>query len=106
MAPDLTPVDPSPLTYLVYISAPTRTMRPEDLESILLTARAHNLSADITGLLILRDDCFIQFLEGPPREIDALMESILADDRHHRVRVHNFPGLITGLAAILTVAAA
>lgn len=87
MAHDLAQAGPEVLTYLVYTSTPTRTMLPEDLESILLTARSHNLGADITGLLILRDDCFIQFLEGPPREIEALMKSIAADDRHHQVRV-------------------
>lgn len=87
MAHDPTLAGSEPLTYLVYTSTPTRTMLPEDLESILMTARANNLSAGITGLLILRDDCFIQFLEGPPHQIDALMESIAVDDRHHRMRV-------------------
>ena len=62
-------------------------MSPGDLESILHTSRRNNLDADITGLLLYRNTDFIQFLEGPPSEIDALMDRISRDDRHTRVRV-------------------
>lgn len=82
-----TVVEPDRLKYLVYTSVASRAMLPVDLESILDTARTHNASAGITGLLMYRGDSFIQFLEGPPREIDALMDRISADDRHSRVRV-------------------
>ncbi|MCD2262705.1 BLUF domain-containing protein [Dietzia aurantiaca] len=75
------------LKYLVYSSVATRPMSHTDLESILFTARRHNLQAGITGALLYRSNCFIQFLEGPPSEIDSLMESICVDDRHARVRV-------------------
>lgn len=75
------------LKYLVYTSVATREMSPSDLESILHTARTHNERAGITGALLHRDGGFIQFLEGPPAEIDSLMDSIAADDRHSHVRV-------------------
>lgn len=81
------PRDDGELKYLVYTSVATREMSPGDLESILLTARAHNLEAEITGVLLYRDGSFIQFLEGPPAEIDSLMDSIVTDDRHTNVRV-------------------
>ena len=75
------------LKYLVYTSTPTRQMVPEDFESILRTARHRNRRVGITGILLFRDDCFIQFLEGPPAEIDALLDDIVADERHHHLRV-------------------
>jgi len=75
------------LKYLVYSSVATRTMTPADLESILFTARSRNLESGITGLLLYRGNSFVQFLEGPPSEIDALMDRITRDDRHSRVHV-------------------
>ncbi|GLB65448.1 hypothetical protein NCCP2495_33300 [Dietzia sp. NCCP-2495] len=75
------------LKYLVYSSVATRTMLPADLESILFTARRENLKAGITGLLLYRGTSFVQFLEGPPDEIDALMDRISVDDRHSRLQV-------------------
>ena len=75
------------LKYLVYTSTPTRQMVPEDFESILRTARHRNRRVGITGILLFRDDCFIQFLEGPPTEVDALLDDIIADERHHHLRV-------------------
>ena len=84
--PDAAP-DESLLKYLVYTSTPTRPMSPEDFESILLTARERNRRVGITGILLFRDDCFIQFLEGPPAEVDALLDDIVADERHHHLRV-------------------
>ena len=94
MRPDAEPTevptavpDEGLLKYLVYTSTPTRAMVPEDFESILLTARQRNRRVGITGILLFRDDCFIQFLEGPPSEVDALLDDIIADERHHRVRV-------------------
>ncbi|MFN3338567.1 MAG: BLUF domain-containing protein [Dietzia sp.] len=78
---------PLELKYLVYTSVPVRKMLPGDLESILFTSRERNRAAGITGVLLFRNNCFIQFLEGPPAAIDELMTRIASDDRHSRVRV-------------------
>ncbi|MEB8327650.1 BLUF domain-containing protein [Dietzia kunjamensis] len=75
------------LKYLVYTSVATRTMLPEDLESILFTSRRKNLDAEITGILLYRGSSFVQFLEGPLCEVDSLMDRIARDDRHTGVRV-------------------
>lgn len=75
------------LKYLVYTSVATRTMLPEDLESILFSSRRKNLDAEITGILLHRGNSFVQFIEGPPREVDSLMDRIARDDRHTGVRV-------------------
>lgn len=81
------PRDEGGLKYLVYTSAASRKMLPADLESILFTSRKRNMEAGITGALLYRNTTFIQFLEGPPAEIDALMDRIRVDDRHNNVRV-------------------
>ncbi|WP_010540020.1 BLUF domain-containing protein [Dietzia alimentaria] len=79
--------DAGGLKYLVYTSEAARKMLPADLESILFTSRKHNMETGITGALLYRNTTFIQFLEGPPAEIDALMDRIRIDDRHNDVRV-------------------
>ena len=75
------------LKYLVYASTAATDLGSRDLEEILQTAREHNASVGLTGLLLFRDGGFVQFLEGPPEELDALMARIVADRRHHGVRV-------------------
>lgn len=75
------------LKFLVYTSEAVMRFYPDDLEALLTSARAHNHSAGITGILLYKSNRFIQFLEGPPAEVDALMERIERDPRHTTVRV-------------------
>lgn len=76
-----------PLRFLAYTSVAVGTPDDAIMEEILEVARAHNSSVDITGFLSYRNFRFIQFLEGPPEAIGALMESISADPRHTAVKV-------------------
>ncbi|WP_257160115.1 BLUF domain-containing protein [Corynebacterium cystitidis] len=75
------------LKYLVYSSAAAGTPNEDTMEDIMEVAQAHNSSVDITGFLIAPDFTYVQFLEGPPKEIDSLMDSIRADKRHHSIHV-------------------
>ncbi|RGE20409.1 BLUF domain-containing protein [Leucobacter sp. wl10] len=75
------------LRSLVYSSLAVTRFYEEDLQQLLARARAHNGSVGITGILLYRRDQFIQFLEGPPEEVDALMRSIEHDPRHTNVRI-------------------
>lgn len=75
------------LKYLVYTSVATRRPDLIDLESLLMEAREANSRSSVTGLLLYRKCAFIQFIEGPPTEIDSPMESIRKDDRHENVSV-------------------
>ncbi|MGB3408596.1 MAG: BLUF domain-containing protein [Jannaschia sp.] len=52
------------------------------LAGILLDARHCNARDDITGALVCRRDIYLQFLEGPPAQIDATLQRIKRDDRH------------------------
>jgi len=74
---------------LVYISC--LSVEPGDrsgvLDDIQAVSIARNTQLDITGLLISTTDFFAQLLEGPGPGVEAVMASILADPRHHDVRI-------------------
>lgn len=56
------------------------------LAGILLDARRGNTLNDVTGALIVRDDLYLQLLEGPPEMVEAAYERINRDDRHTNMR--------------------
>lgn len=74
---------------LVYISKSLigKDQHSDALDDIQAIAIARNSSLDITGLLIATPQYFAQLLEGPAPEVDTVMASILADPRHHEVRI-------------------
>ena len=78
---------PEALKFLVYTSEAITRFYEEDLEQLLVLARQHNHHAGISGILLYKRDRFIQFLEGPPAVVDALMDRISRDPRHTNVRV-------------------
>ncbi|WP_336991443.1 BLUF domain-containing protein [Leucobacter sp. VD1] len=75
------------LRFLVYSSLAVTRFYEEDLELLLSDARSRNSAVGITGLLLYRNDRFIQFLEGEPAAIDELMLKIQRDRRHTNIRV-------------------
>lgn len=75
------------LKYLVYTSQATFEPNDEDLQNILTSSCRNNAEADITGILLFRSNRFIQFREGSPERIDALMTVLNDDPRHRDVRV-------------------
>ena len=75
-------------TQLIYASQPFG-FDDAILNGILVSARRNNVRDDITGCLICREDLYLQLLEGPGPEIDALFDRIAVDDRHLNVqRLH------------------
>jgi Sensors of blue-light using FAD len=69
---------------LVYVSAAASDFETSDLEEILRVARVRNAADEITGMLLFEGASFLQVLEGPPAQIDALLEDIRKDRRHSR----------------------
>lgn len=68
---------------IVYVSHSVEpTMSHEDLQDIILTCRKRNSILDVTGLLLYRDGCLCQLLEGPTDNIQIVMDSIRKDTRH------------------------
>ena len=54
---------------------------PPDLEQLLERSREKNRRLNVTGLMLYKDSCFIQVLEGPDREVRDLWSTIELDFR-------------------------
>lgn len=68
-------------------------VRRAELGQLFTAARRHNKATGITGALLLRDDVFVQTLEGEEQDVQALLGRIRADTRHDSLEV-----LVTELA--------
>ena len=73
------------LHQIVYISEADRPMETAELLRILERARRNNRRLDITGLLLYRDQRFIQILEGPRSAVQTIFSIIAMDGLHHSV---------------------
>ena len=54
--------------YIAYVSAAVKPLSAEEVDALLLDARAFNLKAGVTGVLLCHKTTFFQFFEGPPRK--------------------------------------
>jgi hypothetical protein len=88
------------LVRLTYISRPVRTMdEPEkavEIRSIsklittkdlLVKAKKRNSDMNITGILFLADDLYMQTLEGPRVAVMDLLQRINRDGRHTQLTI-------------------
>ncbi|MGM0636029.1 MAG: BLUF domain-containing protein [Bacteroidota bacterium] len=71
------------LKYVSYISNQSQILREEDIQDLLYKVREKNRKLAITGLLLLIQGKFIQYIEGPEDEIISVYESIKNDTRHN-----------------------
>ena len=69
------------IKHLIYWSTPFG-FDQNMLDTILMISQANNKKRNITGALISRSDLFLQYLEGPPLQVDLTFKKILHDDRH------------------------
>jgi len=58
-----------------------------DAHSICALAQDYNALHGITGILTLHRGRFAQVLEGPETAVRQLMRRIMADPRHHSIRI-------------------
>ena len=70
---------------IVYCSRAVHDMDKEALDKIITTARHHNHTFGITGLLVFGSGIFFQWLEGPRDNLTSLFNIISADPRHSHV---------------------
>ena len=75
------------LYHLSYASNQSEHINSSDLRDILEVARETNKQNDITGLLLHRDNSFMQVLEGEEQVIKDLYVKISADNRHSDVEL-------------------
>ncbi len=73
------------LSRLVYVSTASPALDRTGIESICSIAQSRNSASGVTGLLVFNGANFIQLLEGPQSNLDAVFDSIRRDPRHHGV---------------------
>jgi len=78
------------LSRLFYASTATEKYSPTELGNILKSCRKNNPALNITGMLFLGNGYFLQCLEGPRSNVNALYKKILVDERHTEVQVLEF----------------
>ena len=71
---------------LVYCSKAVRLLDNDELMALLAGAREHNQRRNITGMLLYKDQSFIQLLEGPAEAVRDLYAKIQHDSRHFRIK--------------------
>ena len=76
------------IKHIIYASTPFG-FSDSDLDHILIKSRYNNDKNKITGALFCRDDLYLQYLEGPEREVDITYSKISEDDRHTEVLLLN-----------------
>ncbi|MEM6309611.1 MAG: BLUF domain-containing protein [Pseudomonadota bacterium] len=75
------------LEYILYYSRALIPAEPAAHNAILDTCRVNNSARDVTGFLHREENFFLQYLEGPSSELDALLNIIGKDDRHSDVQI-------------------
>lgn len=76
------------MTYqVIYSSEASTPMQLDELEEVLVQARASNDAKGITGALVYVEGVFLQILEGDAEVVRDLMARISKDLRHQEVTV-------------------
>lgn len=70
------------LKFVSYMSSQSRIMPKKNIEEFLSQVRDKNKKLAITGILLLIQGKFVQYIEGPAEEIDKVYNSISKDKRH------------------------
>ena len=76
-----------PVYHLAYVSSEAEPFSQLDLVELLAVARSTNAERDVTGLLLYREGCFFQVLEGNEFAVNKTFSEIECDPRHQDVRV-------------------
>jgi hypothetical protein len=73
------------LMHCIYASAAVHDFSAAELTELLEVARNNNDRLGVTGLLLYVEGNFFQVLEGEPRAVSQIYESIGRDQRHTHV---------------------
>lgn len=72
---------------LLYISAATHEFTETELQDLLSLARERNQEMGVSGMLLYHEGSFIQALEGPQEQVEAIYNKIGKDTRHTETQV-------------------
>ncbi len=73
------------IKYLIYVSTPFG-FNKKNIDNILEISNANNKKNNITGCLIYRSDLYLQYLEGPSKDLEHTYNKILKDKRHTDIK--------------------
>jgi len=73
------------LKFVSYMSNQSQVLTNQDIESMLFQIREKNKRLAITGILLLIQGKFVQYIEGKSTEIDEVYDSIKKDSRHNEL---------------------
>jgi len=71
------------LKFVSYMSSQSQVLKDGDIENMLFQIREKNKKLAITGVLLLIQGKFVQYIEGCAPEIDHVYNSIEKDTRHN-----------------------
>lgn len=74
---------------VTYVSVPRIAVaaRADVLDDLQAISVAANSVLEITGILLVTPRYFAERLEGPPANVQVVLDRIVADQRHHDLRV-------------------
>ena len=75
------------LVSMTYVSRATQEMSAKEISEILQQAQHNNAANAITGMLVFKDNIFLQTIEGSRARINRLLYSLIADQRHYDLQV-------------------
>jgi hypothetical protein len=75
------------LWQIIYLSRSLVHFTQQDLEELLAKSRQNNQALGLTGMLVYREQRFLQVLEGKVAEVEALFAKIGRDPRHGDVSI-------------------
>ncbi len=70
---------------IAYLSSATCRISNNDLENILASSRPNNERQSVTGVLLCHDSTFLQYIEGPESNVQAVYEKIKRSKLHHNI---------------------
>jgi hypothetical protein len=85
------------LCRLIYASDVATPFDFGDLQAILAKAQQNNPALDITGLLVMVSQRFLQVIEGPSENVNLLYRKISRDPRHGNCSLVEFGPIPTRL---------
>ncbi len=75
------------IKFILYSSKHSFDLSKEELNGLISEARYNNNKNHVTGILLYLNNAFLQYIEGPEKNIDTLYNKILKDDRHHSLSI-------------------
>ncbi len=82
------------LSHLIYVSVATEPMSAEALDELLVVARRNNEARRLTGMLLYKNQRFMQVLEGDDEVVGNLFDTVKQDPRHDHIDILRYEHIL------------